>query len=188
MTTEVPRPVSCSSTQPSAGFSALRIAPVAPVTIITGRSGSTSALAIGPPTEMTPNVPAMTGTVASCAATVTANGSTISRGPGNPRGDRRSQQQDAGRTEKRQLEAGVLDQLRRDPEHQRRDQREHRHRVGAPRAGDGEHCCAGHERAPNRGGPGAADEHVGGDHRQRHQEGSPSRPFEDAGHGARPGR
>ena len=42
-------------------------------------------MATGPTSETTPNVPAMTGTVAACAATVTANGSTRTRGPGSRR-------------------------------------------------------------------------------------------------------
>ena len=79
---EVPSPVSWRSAHPRAGCRALRIAPAPPMTIIAGRSGSTSALAIGPAMEITPNVPAMIGVVASCAATVTANGSAIRRGPG----------------------------------------------------------------------------------------------------------
>src|SRR5580658_1370228 len=82
VTNDVPRPVTCSNTQPKAGFNVLRSAPTAPVTIITGRSGNTTAFAIGPAMEMTPNVPAITGNVASCAASVTANGSAIKRGPG----------------------------------------------------------------------------------------------------------
>ena len=47
-----------------------------------GSSGSTSALASGAARDRTPKAPAVTGAVATCAATVTANGSTSRRGPG----------------------------------------------------------------------------------------------------------
>ena len=50
-----------------------------------GSRGSTSTLAKGPTSDRTPNVPAITGAVASCAASVTANGSTSTRGPGTRR-------------------------------------------------------------------------------------------------------
>src|SRR5580700_3311862 len=150
VTAEAPSPASWRSTHPRAGLTAPRIAPPAPVTIMTGRTGSTTALAIGPAIEITPNVPAMIGVVASCAAT---DGERLDDQPRSrdSRGDRSREQEDPRGAEKGQLEARVVDQVRPDTEQDRRGQRQHGNGVSATGPRGREHRRAGHECAPNRG-------------------------------------
>ena len=107
----------------------------------------------------------MIGTVAICAATVSANGSANSRGPGSRAAIGVGKHENSGRPEERELKARILDKRRGDSEHQRRHEREHRHRIGAPTAGRGEHRGPRHQGAADCGGSGATHQDVGGDNR-----------------------